>query len=118
MRRVLGPPPPGVDLHAQASVVCYVGSPEHKSSPSFAGSPKLRADATKCDPSLGDAGALTSWLRDALVAGHVGGPWEGGFPRYVWRIEGDVCYEGRLTNRGLGEYKGYPIARTDWPEGL
>jgi hypothetical protein len=118
MRRVLGPPPRGVDLRAQASVVRYVGSPEHKTSPSFAGSPKLRADATKCDPSLGDAETLTAWLRDALIAGRVGSPWEGGFPRYVWHREGDVCYEGRLVNRDLGEYKGYPLARPEWPEGL
>ena len=27
-------------------------------------------------------------------------------------------YEGRLVNRGSGEYKGYLLDRSEWPEGL
>jgi hypothetical protein len=41
----------GVDLSAIAERVSYVGSAEHKTYPA-AGTPRLRADATKCDPHL------------------------------------------------------------------
>lgn len=53
-----------------------------------------------------------------MRSGAVGAPWEGDFPRYVWRREGDVVYEARLINREIGEYKGYPLQRDEWPEGL
>jgi hypothetical protein len=97
----------------------YVGSPEHKSGPSFAGPPKPRGDASLCDRSLNQAQPrVTSWLRRALRQGTVGAPWEGDFPRYVWHREGEVVFEGRLTNREAGEYKGYPLLQDEWPEGL
>lgn len=96
----------------------YVGSPEHKSSHSFAGPPKLRSDASRCDPNLGEQDQLTGWLRNAIKSGHVGGPWEGTFPRYVWARHEGVCYEGRLVNRESGEYKGYPLDDQECPEGL
>ena len=52
---------------------------------------------------------LTRALRQAIRDGQVGEQWEGEFPRYVWcRIDGTIC-EARLTNRGKGEYKGYPL---------
>src|ERR1044072_3664225 len=100
--------PPGVDLARVAERVAYVGSPEHKDSPSFAGHPRPRADAAICDRDLANAQTeLTEWLRDAIRRGAVGGPWEGDFPRYVWRKQGKTVYEGRLVNRGLGHYKGF-----------
>lgn len=103
-----------------AERVSYVGSPEHKKSPSFAGSPRPRADATICDPSFADRqDELTEWLREAIRKGAVGAPIEGDFPRYVWfRNQSDV-YIGRLINRGLGQYKGWQLEDPDeWPEGL
>lgn len=112
------PPPPGIDLDVVIGRVSYAGSPEHKTYPSFAGPPLPRADASKCDPKLADQAELTGWLREALTAGSFGGLWEGDFPRYVWCRRGDVVYEGRLVNSGLGEYKGYPLAPDEWPEGL
>mgnify|MGYP006915952220 FL=1 len=33
-------------------------------------------------------------------------------------MDGDVVYEGRLINRTLGEYKGYPLASDEWPKGI
>ncbi len=89
-----------------AERVSYVGSAEHKTAPSFAGrQSRLRADATKCDPALADPALadpaeLTGWLRSAILAGTVGPPWEGDFPRYVWHRREGVCYEGRLVNQG------------------
>jgi len=96
----------------------YIGSPEHKTAPSFAGAPRPRADASICDPRfLDQQDRLTEWLREALRSGAVGGPVEGDFPRYVWYRDGDTVYEGRLVNRGNGEYKGYPLEPDEWPRG-
>jgi len=33
-------------------------------------------------------------------------------------IKEGTVYEARLLNRELGEYKGYPLNRSAWPEGL
>jgi hypothetical protein len=119
MRRALVAPDPAIDLAEVASRCRYVGSPEHKSSPSFAGSPKLRqADATKCDPAFKDAvEQLTGWLRSAITSGQVG-IWQGGFPKYAWYRVDDRCYEARLTNPGNGDYKGYEFQDYECPDGI
>jgi hypothetical protein len=118
MRREIRAVPEDVDLAVVAQRVRYIGSGEHKSFPSFAGPPKLRADASRCDPALGDRDVLSGWLQQGVEAGLVGGPWEGHFPRYVWHRREGVCYEGRLVNREAGEYKGYPLADAESPEGV
>lgn len=118
LRRALCAPPTGTDLEQLATTARYVGSCEHKTYPSFAGPPRPRADASKCDPKLADAEELTSWLRQAITAGTVGAPWEGVYPRYVWHREGDIVYEGRLVNQEQGHYKGYPLGLDELPEGL
>jgi hypothetical protein len=111
--------PREVDLEALARPVRYVGSPEHKDAPSFAGQPRPRADATICDRSLiHKQRELTRWLRKAIRLGNVGAPWEGRFPRYVWYRDGDTLYEARLVNRGRGEYKGYALSLDEWPKGI
>lgn len=117
-REVSQTPPPDVNLSALASRTSYVGSPEHKSFPSFAGPPRLRADASKCDPNLKDPEQITEWLRAAITAGNFSSLWEGDFPRYVWHREGGLVYEGRLVNRQLGQYKGYPLRQDEWPRGI
>ncbi|WP_283137085.1 hypothetical protein [Rhizohabitans arisaemae] len=111
-------PPEGVSLDEIAEKVAYVGSGEHKSYPSFAGHPRLRADASKCDPKFTDPEEITGWLRKTIANGNIGAPWEGGFPRYAWHRQDDVIYEARLVNRELGQYKGYPLERSEWPERL
>lgn len=98
--------------------VRYVGSPEHKSAPSFAGPPRLRADASRCDPSLTDADEITEWLREGIRAGNISSHFEGDFPRYVWLKRVSVVYEGRLVNQEQGQYKGYPLAPHEYPEGI
>jgi hypothetical protein len=57
-------------------------------------------------------------LGEAVRRGAVGEHWEGAFPRYVWYKEADTVYEGRLVNREQGWYKGYPLARDEWPTGV
>ena len=110
------PPPPGVSLSELAEQVRYVGSPEHKLTSSFAGHPAPRSDASICDPSLANQRELVqSWLRESIRRGQCGGPWEGRFPRYVWRKTEQEAHEARLTNRATGEYKGYPIGFEECP---
>ncbi|MEU4225455.1 hypothetical protein AB0F17_14265 [Nonomuraea sp. NPDC026600] len=111
-------PPEGVCLDQLAERVSYVGSGEHKSYPSFAGRPRLRADASKCDPKFTDPAEITGWLKRTIACGNIGAPWEGDFPRYAWHRLDDVVYEARLVNRELGQYKGYPLDRSEWPEKL
>lgn len=102
-----------------AARASYVGSPEHKDTPSFAGQPRPRADASICDRGLAKNQALvTRWLRKAIRLGSVGALWEGDFPRYVWHKEGDVVFEGRLVNQASGQYKGYPLNPEEWPQDL
>lgn len=115
--RVIQPPPEGIDASGLASRVTYVGSPEHKTGPSFAGVPRPRGDATKCDTALnGRLGEIQQWLRHAFEVQCFGGPWEGGFPRYAWCKVGEIVYEARLVNRGLGHYKGWPLEPEEWPD--
>jgi len=112
--------PAGIDLTALASRVVYEGSPEHKRYPYHGRPPGLRADASDCDKAhIGRDAEFVAWLREALLNGHIGAPWEGDFPRYLWRREGDVVYEARLTNREQGAYKGYPLKdEMELPEGI
>lgn len=107
--------PTGIDLAALAARMTYVGSPEHKTQPSFAGQPAPRADASKCDRGITREQAQ-EWLRQAMQDGACGDYWEGDFPRYLWIRAGNQCYEARLVNQGLGQYKGYPIESDEWPE--
>ena len=118
-KRELRAPPATVDLDRLADRVRYVGSPEHKNAPSFAGPPRLRADASCCPREMtADLKRINEWLRQAIRAGAVGAPWEGRFPRYVWYKYGAIVLEGRLVNRETGEYKGYPLGREEWPAGI
>lgn len=111
--------PEGVNLEALADAVRYVGSPEHKDMPSFAGQPRPRSDASICPRELtGDRHRIENWLKEAMRKGAVGGIWEGGFPRYVWYKDGGDVYEARLVNRGNGDYKGYPLGPEEWPGGI
>ena len=108
-----------VDLAVLGQRVRYVGSAEHKTYPSPSGTPRPRADATKCDPQLhGNFEVLTTWLCEAIQAGRVGAPWEGDFPRYAWGEHGGVWYEARLVNQEQGTYKGYAIRDDERPSGL
>lgn len=117
--RSIAPAPPGVVLADVAARVRYVGSAEHKDTPTFAGQPRPRADASLCPSDAPrDQEHITGWLQQAIKAGNVGGAWEGGFPRHVWLRVGQTVFEGRLTNRTRGEYKGFPLEPHEWPEGL
>jgi hypothetical protein len=118
LSREFSPPPEGIDPARAAAEATFVGSAEHKDRVSSAGAPKLRADATPCPGDLADRSVLTTWLRGAIAAGNTGAQWEQGFPRYAWWREGDSCYQARLVNAGLGQYKGWPLSPDEWPKAL
>jgi hypothetical protein len=119
LARAISPAPDGIDLASVACLALYVGSPEHKDSPSFAGHPRPRADATICDRSfINRQKEINKWLRVAIERGAVGAPWEGCFPRYVWYRQGETVYEARLVNQVKGEYKGYALCPDELPKGL
>ena len=106
-----------VDVDGIADKVSYVLTPEHKDYLTSAGPGKLRSDASACPRNL-DFDKVLSWLRQAIRARYISADFDGSFPRYVWtRVEGRV-YEARLSNSGLGVYKGYPIHDHESPEWL
>lgn len=101
-----------------AERVWYEGSAEHKDVLSFRGLPELRSDASICPRHISSREQVTEWLRTAIRTGAVGPPWEGDYPRYVWYMTDGTVYEARLTNRGSGAYKGYPLEEAEWPRGI
>lgn len=102
------------ELAELAEKVTYIPSPEHKNYLTSAGPGRLRSDATACPRGL-DPDQVLRWLREAIGNGNVSAAFEGDFPRYAWaRVDG-ACYEARLSNSGLGEYKGYPILDQEAP---
>src|SRR3990170_2841667 len=100
--RTISGPPSGTDLQGLAARATYVGSPEHKDTPSYVGQIRPRADASLCPRRLArDLPLANKWLREAISRGVTGYPWEGEFPRYVWYKDASTVYEGRLVNRTL-----------------
>lgn len=110
--------PAETNLYDLAQRATYVGSPEPKDVPGFAGQPRLRADASCCPREIRDWKLVSGWLRSAIRRGATGAAWEGGFPRYVSYKHGSTVFEGRLVNRGTGSYKGYPLGEDEWPDGI
>ncbi|WP_144120903.1 hypothetical protein [Catellatospora sichuanensis] len=106
-----------VDLEAMAEKVTYIISPEHKDYITSAGPGKLRSDASACPRGL-DFEVVASWLREAFRLGNVSASFDLEFPRYAWARIGDQVYEARLSNAGLGSYKGYPILKHEAPDWL
>ncbi len=109
-------PPDDADLAALALRATYEPSAEHKDryTPE-AGVRRLRTDASACPRDVTTAQA-EGWLREALAAGDVGGPWDDRpFPQYVWKRVGDRVFEARLTNAEQGWFKAYPLDKSEWP---
>jgi hypothetical protein len=104
-------------MRVAAAKVRYTGSPYHRSPGSKGGPIAGRVGLTsRCPPSWTNTEA-TRVLRIAIVEGRVSCIWEGGYPRHVWHLDGEVLYEARLTNSGNGEYHGYPLEdQWQWPK--
>ena len=107
------------ELREWAAAVRYIGSPEHKSYPSFAGQPRLRSDATPCPKEINNAEEITGWLREGIRNGNVSAYRDQNrFPRYVWAKREGRWFEARVVNSHDGSYKGYPVAEDDVPPQL
>ena len=107
------------ELENWAASASYIGSPEHKTYPSFAGPPKLRSDATPCPQEFKDASIIQTWLREEIRQGNVSAYRDQGtFPRYVWGRRGNRWFEARLVNAQSGAYKGYPVTEESIPNEL
>jgi hypothetical protein len=101
-------PTADTDLDALATRSTYVISAEHKDYLTSAGPGRLRSDASACPRGL-DFVQVERWLKAAVARGDVSAAMVGDYPRYAWaRLDGQA-YEARLSNAGLGQYKGYPI---------
>jgi hypothetical protein len=107
-------PGPQTHLATVADKVSYIISTEHKDYLTSAGPGNLRSDASACPRGL-DFAEVEGWLRDAVREGSVSAVLEGEFPRYAWKRVGSDVYEARLSNAGLGQYKGYPIEAHEAP---
>lgn len=97
------------DPELVASMVRFTGSTIHKTYPSPAGLPALRADKAKCDQYRTEdwvrlQAALRQGIRDRCV-----GAFRGQFPTRVWVWINEILHEARLTNEMTGEYHGFPI---------
>ena len=91
-----------------------MGSPEHKRYPSSAGSPKLRSDATPCDPNI-EMADINATLQEAIKRRCTSEQFEQGFPKYAWGwLDGDL-YEARHINGPAGTYKGYCLQKVEYP---
>ena len=111
------PPTTDADLETLAGKVSYTISPEHKDYLTSAGPGRLRSDASACPRGL-DFEEVEGWLRGAIRKGDVSAAFDGEFPRYAWARVGGHVYEARLSNSGLGAYKGYPIKDYEAPSWL
>jgi hypothetical protein len=100
-----------------AERVDYIVSAEHKDYMTSAGPGRLRSDASACPRGL-DLSKVTEWLRTAFRNGYLSADTEGDLPRYAWLRVGEQVYEARLSNSGLGQYKGYPIHGHEAPSWL
>jgi hypothetical protein len=115
VRELMTPPPAAHVLDNVAERAHYVGSPEHKRHPSFAGPPAPRATSTLCDVRFADQQEmLTNWLKEAIRQGQVSAGWSGDFPRYVWMMKDGMVYEARLVNQGDGGYKGWRLEEHEY----
>jgi hypothetical protein len=114
-KRTIAWPTAGESPQTVAAAATYIGSAEHKNHPSTAGAPRLRSDASPCDPRYQTLEEPTRALREAISARRIG-EFLGRFPNYVWgRLDGRL-YEARLVNHELGQYKAYPIELEELPE--
>lgn len=116
-RKVL-PPPAEVSLAEVARKCRYVGSPYHRTIPGPAGRPVYRPGKSSCPKELQRNPRLVQcWLEDAVRRGHCG-EFERGFPRLVWRRDGEMVFEARQGTPGSGEYHGYVLEPDELVRGL
>jgi hypothetical protein len=114
-RGLIGNWPEGVGTPAEvADRVTYTGNPLHKTYPSPAGPPALRADKAKCDRYAPEQWPRLLDALQAAIRGGCVGDFRGSFPKRAWVWINDVLHEARLTearqtDEGTGDYHGFPV---------
>src|SRR5579871_5797629 len=102
--RIRNWPPDADDPRAVASRARYIGNAIHKTYPSPAGPPALRADESECwRYAVEDWPRLQDALRQAIEATCVS-EFRGDWPARAWVWINGTLHEARLT--GNGEYHG------------
>lgn len=112
-------------LKSLASGAVYVGSVQHKDTPSFAGAPKPRGGAKhvgSADESpdcmlcptrwAWQKDAATNLLQLAIERGQFHDDGSPGLPRYVWArdpVDSRIIYEARRLSTPATGYKAYPL---------
>ena len=101
---------PPDELRRMARTALYDSSDHHKAAPDSDGVPKHRPDKTVCLARGGRRPNARQLLRLGFRRGMVSVQRASGWPRNVWAVDADgIAYEGSLTNRGTGQYHGYPM---------
>jgi hypothetical protein len=61
---------------------------------------------------------IEGWLRTAIQVGAFKQLEERhSFPKYIWYLDGEILYEA-TGGEWSGVYHGYPINKSEWPEGI
>lgn len=120
IQRSPNPKKPNQDLNVHTSIgmlkgkLKYTCSEDHMMTPKMGKSMKISIDnKSKCPKDIVDPIVVVNWIELALDKGLYSEEFDGNYPRYVWwkRIhDNEIQYfEARITNREIGEYKGYPL---------
>ena len=107
------------ELEQMARKARYEPSPYHKSAQEAERWGLSRAvhrpDTTLCEAgTIGGRRDAVRLLRLGIRLGMVSETRRGDWPQNVWAVDDKgVAYEAQLSNRGVGEYHGYPMKRYD-----
>lgn len=110
---------PGVEeLRQFALRATYMGNPVHKRNPGDFGLEPFRGPRpgkTLCDGAkISEKTVALHLLQEGFRKGLVSVQRRNGWPQNVWAMSEDgTPLEAMLTNRGTGEYHGYPLQSND-----
>lgn len=106
----------GPELDVIARKAKYKAAAYHKSDPENWGlSRSRRIGKSVCDsPSISSRRDAARLLRSAIRLGMISKQRRGDWPQKIWAVDdSDIVYEAQLSNKGTGEYHGYPMIKGD-----
>jgi hypothetical protein len=103
------------DLAARA---IYTGSGVHKRFPAvygFGPNASPRPSKSICDGiRVVPREEAEQLLRNGVLKGMLSEPWEEGFPKYIWSVDGQgEAYEAKTHPNDRGQYHGYRLEESD-----